>query len=141
MKRYILILALILSVAGIAATTNLNTAHAEEDVTSAAYLSKLAKETEKKLNVPVMVDEETQLVGIEGFDHEFQYNYLLVNYSSKDLDSAQFAKVMKAQLTETVCGKKELKVFLDENIALSFTYKGTDKKMVGKVSITKDMCE
>ena len=141
MKKSILILAIILSVTGITATTNLNTAYAKEDIASAAYLSKLAKSTEKKLNVPVMVDEDTQLVSIEGFDHEFQYNYQLVNYSSKDLDSAQFAKVMKEQLTGTVCGKKELKVFLDENIALSFTYKGTDKKQIGKISITKDMCE
>ncbi len=141
MKKSILILALILSVAGITATTNLSTAYAKEDITSAAYLSKLAKETEKKLNVPVMVDENTQLVSIDGFDHEFQYNYVLVNYSSKDLDSAQFAKVMKEQLQETVCKNKALEVFLDKNIALSFTYKGTDKKLVGKVSITKDMCE
>lgn len=141
MKKSILILALILSVTGITATANLSTAYAKEDITSAAYLSKLAKSTEKKLNVPVMVDEDTQLVSIEGFDHEFQYNYLLVNYSSKDLDSAEFTKIMKEQLTSTVCGKKELKVFLNENIALSFTYKGTDKKMVGKVSITQNMCK
>lgn len=141
MKKSILLLALILSIAGITATTNLNTAYAKEDVTSAAYLSKLAKATEKKLKVPVMVDEETQLVSIEGLDHEFQYNYLLVNYSSKDLDGEKFINIMKDQLKETVCTTKELKPFLDEGIALSYTYKGTDKKMVGKVSITKDMCK
>lgn len=140
MRTPILLLTLILSL-GMTTAFNINIAYAAEDITSAAYLSELAKQTEKKVKVPVMVDEETRLVSIEGFDHEFQYNYVLVNYSSNDLDSAKFIKIMKEQLTETVCGKKELKPFLDKDIALSYTYKGTDKKLIGKVSVTKDMCE
>jgi uncharacterized protein YxeA len=133
------VLALLLTI--IATLTVSSVAAYAEDMTSKAYLTKVAQEVKKKLELPKMVDEETKLVDIEAFDKEFQYDYILVNYKSKDLDSAKFIAIMKPQLKEAVCNNEKVKKqFLDKGVAVSYSYSGTDNKLIGKVSVTQEFC-
>lgn len=136
MKRILILMLTIittLSISSIAAYA--------EDVTSKEYLTKVAVEVKKKLELPKMVDEETKLVDIEGLDKEFKYDYILVNYTTKDLDSDKLIAIMKPQLKETVCNNEKVKKqFLDKGIAVTYSYSGSDNKLIGKITITQELC-
>jgi hypothetical protein len=91
-------------------------------------------------NLPIMVDSETRLDSSVGVNKQFRYNYTLINYSAEELDIAAIESSMRPQLINTVCTTKEMRVFVENGVPVTYAYYGKDGKQVTTIAVQPSDC-
>ena len=110
-----------------------------EDPRSEAHLSKVAAEVNKSL--PVMIDQETELLGVGTGPAMLIYNYRLVTYSAAQLDPKRIAAGAKQRVTEGACNYPETRDdYLKNGVTLRYAYFDKDKQPITAVDVTPADC-
>ena len=111
----------------------------EEDPRSQEYLSRIAAEINR--SVPVMIDQETELMPVAGAPGMLIYNYRLVGYSVTKLDHQKFAAGAKQRVTQGACERPETRdEFLKKGVTLRYSYFDKDKQHIATVDVTPADC-
>lgn len=111
----------------------------KEDPRSQEYLSRIAAEINR--SVPVMIDQETELMPVAGAPGMLIYNYRLVSYSVTNLDHQKFAAGAKQRITQNACGRPETRdEFLKKGVTLRYAYFDKDKQHIATVDVTPADC-
>ncbi len=111
----------------------------EEDPRSQEYLSRVAAEINR--SVPVMIDQETELMPVAGAPAMLIYNYRLVGYSVTKLDHQKFAAGAKQRITQGACGRPETRdEFLKKGVTLRYSYFDKDKQHIATIDVTPADC-
>jgi hypothetical protein len=111
----------------------------EADPRSQEFLDKIAAEINR--SVPVMIDQETELMPAAGAPGMLIYNYRLVSYSAEQLDHKEFAVGAKERLKQGVCNRPETRDdFLKKGVTLRYSYFDKDKQHIATVDVTPADC-
>ncbi len=112
---------------------------AREDPRSQAHLSRVAAELNRSL--PVMIDQETELLPSQGVEGMFIYNYRLVGYSAAQIDPKKFASGAKQRIVQGACNTPETRDdFLKKGVTLRYSYYDKDKQPVATVDVLPADC-
>jgi hypothetical protein len=110
-----------------------------EEPRSREYLSKVAAEINR--SVPVMIDQETELLPVQGADGVLIYNYRLVSYSTAQLDANKFAAGAKQRIAQSACSRPETRDdFLKKGVTLRYSYFDKDKQPIATIDVTPADC-
>lgn len=110
-----------------------------EEPGSKEHLSKVAAEINR--SVPVMIDQETELLPVEGADGMLIYNYRLVSYSSAQLDAKKFAAGAKERVGQAACSRPETRDdFLKKGVTLRYSYFDKDKQHIATIDVAPSDC-
>jgi hypothetical protein len=110
-----------------------------EDPRSQTRLSRIAAELNR--SVPVMIDQETELMPVQGAEGVLIYNYRLVHYSIGQIDRAQFAVGAKPRLAQAACNTEETRDdFLKKGVTLRYVYYDKDKQHIATIDVTPADC-
>jgi hypothetical protein len=111
----------------------------EPDPRSQEFLNKIAAEI--NLSVPVMIDQETELMPAAGAPGMLIYNYRLVNVSVAQVDHNRFTAGAKERLKEGACNRPETRDnFLKKGVTLRYSYFDKDKRHIATVDVTPSDC-
>ena len=109
------------------------------DPRSVEYLSKIAAEINR--SVPVMIDEETELLPAAAGHAMLIYNYRLVKHSVAQLDHQKFAAGAKQKVAQGACNRPETRDgFLKEGVTLRYSYFDKEKRHVATIDVTPADC-
>ncbi len=110
-----------------------------EDPRSQTRLGRIAAELNR--SVPVMIDQETELMPLQGTEGVLIYNYRLVNYSVAQINRDKFAAGAKQRLRHSACNTAETRDdFLKKGVTLRYTYYDKDKQHIATVDVTPADC-
>jgi len=110
-----------------------------EDPRSQTRLSRIAAELNR--SVPVMIDQETELMPVQSAEGVLIYNYRLVNYSVAQIDRAKFAAGAKQRVRQGACNTAETRDdFLKKGVTLRYTYYDKDKQHIATIDVTPADC-
>ena len=102
-------------------------------------LSQIAAEINR--SVPVMIDKETELTGVEGHEGMLIYKYRLVPYSVRQLDHQKFAAGAKQKVAQGACNAPETRDdFLKQGVTLRYSYFDKNKQHIATVDVTPADC-
>jgi hypothetical protein len=111
----------------------------QEDPRSVKHLGKIAAEINR--SVPVMIDQETELLPVVGAPGMLIYNYRLVSYSVTQLNASKFAAGAKERVTQGACGRPETREdFLKKGVTLRYSYYDKDKQHIATFDVTPADC-
>jgi hypothetical protein len=112
---------------------------APADPRSMEHLSKVAADINR--SVPVMIDEETELLPSTAGYAMLVYNYRLVKYSVAQLDHQKFAAGAKQKVTQGACSQPVMRDdFLKQGVTLRYSYFDKDKRHIATVEVTPADC-
>jgi len=124
MKRFIVILALLVPFASYAAM-------------SAKELSAVAKDVNKR--TPLMIDDDTRLEKVKAKGNKvLKYQYTMVNYTGAQFDIKKFRGSFKDSLTRHTCSK--MKKLLNDGVTIVYNYKAKDGKFLTEVKVNSGNC-
>ncbi len=110
-----------------------------EDPRSQAHLGRIAAELNR--SVPVMIDQETELMPSQGVEGVLIYNYRLVNYSAARINREKFAAGAKPRLRQAACNTAETRDdFLKKGVTLRYSYYDKDKQPIATIDVTPADC-
>jgi hypothetical protein len=111
----------------------------EPDPRSQEFLGRVAAEINR--SVPVMIDQETELMPAVGAPGILIYNYRLVNISVAQVDHNKFAIGAKERLKQGVCNRPETRDdFLKKGVTFRYSYFDKDKQHIATVDVTPSDC-
>ena len=111
----------------------------EANPRSQEFLEKMAAEINR--SVPVMIDQETELMPAAAAPRMLIYNYRLVSYSVTQLDYDKFAAGARGQLKQNACGRPETRDnFLKQGVTLRYSYFDKDKQHIATIDVTPFDC-
>ena len=110
-----------------------------EDPRSAERLGRVAAEINR--SVPVMIDQETELLPAVGAKGMLMYNYRLVKYSVAQVDAKKFAVGAEQRLRQNACASPEMRDdFLKKDVTLRYSYYDKNKQHIATVDVTPADC-
>ncbi len=111
----------------------------EPDPRSQAFLGKVASELNR--NLPMAVDQETELVNVLGLEATIVYNYRLINISSSELDAGQLVQQLQPTATNAACTTPETRdSFLKKGITMRYTYSDMNRVHLASFDVTSRSC-
>jgi len=111
----------------------------EADPRSQEFLSRIAAEINR--SVPVMIDQETELMPAAGAAGMLIYNYRLVSYSVAQLDHNRFATGAKEKVTQGACNRPETRDgFLKQGVTLRYSYYDKDGQHIATFDVRPSDC-
>ncbi len=112
--------------------------HYKEQKSSQSFLLQVASEINKDL--PIMVDRETMLSNVSTDNNTLVYNYVLVNYSSVEINPNVFIPTMGRALNNYVCSNPYTQKLLNSGVSLHYFYTSKDHIFIGEVRISSSDC-
>gem|GEM_PF-599099 len=111
----------------------------EPDHRSQEFLGKIAAEINR--SIPVMIDQETELMPAVGAPGMLIYNYRLVNVLAAQVDHNKFVAGAKERLKQGACNRPETRDnFLKKGVTLRYSYFDKDKQHIATVDVTPADC-
>jgi hypothetical protein len=111
----------------------------ETDPRSQEFLAGIAAEINR--SVPIMIDQETELMPAVGAPGMLIYNYRLVSYSVTQVDHERFAAGAKERVKQGVCGRPETRdSLLKKGVILRYSYFDRDKQHIATVDVAPSDC-
>ena len=111
----------------------------DPDPRSKEFLDRIAAEINR--SVPVMIDQETELMPAASEPGMLIYNYRLVNVSVAQVDGNKFAAGAKERLNQGACNRPETRDnFLKKGVTLRYSYFDKDKQHIATVDVTPSDC-
>ena len=102
-------------------------------------LQDAAKEIKSQL--PLMVDEETQLDSVLAVKNQIFCRYTMVNYKSTEIDAHEFEVEAKKLAKHNTCSNENTKKLLQLGANYVFIYFGKDGYKIARVLIDSKSCE
>lgn len=92
-------------------------------------------------NLPAPVDSDTRLDQVTAAPGQHLiYHYTLVNFTSDDIATDDFDKMIKPRLKTRLCESAEMRNFLKNGVTISYLYKGKDGKPIGGAKFEPREC-
>jgi hypothetical protein len=112
---------------------------AKADPRSSEHLRNIAAQINR--SIPVMIDQETELLPAEGHEGMLIYNYRLVGYSVSQLDHQKFAEGARQKVRQGACNRPETRdEFLKNGVTLRYSYFDKDKRHIATIDVTPADC-
>jgi hypothetical protein len=110
-----------------------------EDPRSSTRLSRIAADLNRSM--PVMIDQETELMPVQGAEGVLIYNYRLVNYSVAQINRDKFAAGAKQRVSQNACKTADTRdEFLNKGVTLRYNYYDKNKQHIATVDVTPADC-
>ena len=91
-------------------------------------------------STPMLLDEETRLDNVKvNNDKSMTYTYTLVTAEKKDIDEAEFSKMMVDYLHNTYMTHPDMEWYRDQGIILNHKYVDKNGVFVTNIEIKKDL--
>lgn len=111
----------------------------ESDPRSQEFLSKIAAEINR--SIPMMIDQETELMPALAAPGILIYNYRLVNVSTAQVDHNKFAAGAKERLKEGACSRPETRDnLLKKGVTLRYSYFDKEKQHIATIDVMPADC-
>jgi len=92
-------------------------------------------------NTPNMVDSETRMdKATVGPGTILTYHYTFPNYSSNEIESEWIYSELRERVTSDVCNSKKMKPSLQYGATYTYSYSGSDQKVIGAFQIKRKDC-
>lgn len=143
-KRVFILLGLLFSLFIITAIFNpveKNAGNKEEKITEVdKFLLKAANKINARL--PLTVDSETRLDTTFGYNKDFRYNYTMINYTAKEVESNTdaFRLEQLKQLENIACSSKEFAIFFNKGVSITHAYHGKNGALITVITIPPSQC-
>jgi hypothetical protein len=98
----------------------------------------MARDINKEL--PIMLDAETRLDSTIGSNRKVRYNFTLVNYRAEEVNASALAQGMKPALVQVVCTRKEMEIYVKNDIPVTYAYYGKEGKKVTSITVHASSC-
>jgi hypothetical protein len=109
------------------------------DPRSLEHLTQVAAEINR--SIPVMIDQETELLPAQAAEAMLIYNYRLVGYSAAQINPDKFAAGVREKVTQSACNRAETSEgFLKKGVSLRYSYFDKDKIHIATVDVTPKDC-
>jgi hypothetical protein len=109
------------------------------DPRSVEHLTQVASEINR--SVPVMIDQETELLPAQGAEAMLIYNYRLVSYSTAQINPEKFAAGVREKVTQSACNRPETsEAFLKRGVTLRYSYFDKNKLHIATVDVKPADC-
>jgi hypothetical protein len=87
--------------------------------------------------LPIAIDQNTELVAVGGLAGTLQYNYRLVRVSESDADTAALLAILRPKVRNHACSAPELrKTFLDRGVTVRFAYADKDLHRLFSIDVS-----
>ncbi|MDB5763196.1 MAG: hypothetical protein JWQ21_2191 [Herminiimonas sp.] len=97
--------------------------------------------TQMNRKMPMIIDQDTRLDRVSAEPgHHFTYHYTLLSMRSKDVNTADFQKMIRPQLKRKLCESIEMQNFLKSGVTVSYLYKDSDGHAIGGVEFAPSEC-
>ncbi len=96
--------------------------------------------SELNKNLPMMVDSETRLDSTVGINKQFRYNYTMINFLESEIDVPAFKEAMSPYVRNGVCTTEEMKVFVTNDVPVTYAYFDKDGKQFAIITIQPTEC-
>lgn len=91
--------------------------------------------------LPQTIDRETRLDGtISGPGRRFQYLYTMLNHDVSGIDVPAFELQIRQHLTNGVCTNPAMKVFMDNDVDMVYSYRDRSSRHITSVSVKRENC-
>ena len=97
----------------------------------------------QKMNrsMPQTVDRDTRLENVSAEPgQELAYHYTLTNMRSKEIDTANFYRILRPVLQKRVCAADDMKMFFRNRVTVAYAYRGKDGNDIGKLAFSPKDC-
>ena len=107
------------------------------------FLESVLKNMEEKTNrdLPIMLDEVTQLFNTEAKGQTFFLYYEVANSAFDDMSRQNFRKSMSRDLIKRTCVNLGQNNFLKKGVTFTHVYSGTDGKEIASITINTNDCK
>lgn len=120
-----------------------NNKHKKEREIKTAFYNEV-KNKIKTLNegLPLNINSETEWISVDSENAgNIQFNYKLINYTSSEINPYFVENLYLRNVTHQVCGMAENKHFLEIGGSYSYSYYGSDGKLLFHGVTTNKSCE
>ena len=101
----------------------------------------LSASSSMNTELPQRIDDNTRLDRTSVFDTTFVYHFTLLQYPARDIDSDNFANVMREELHDSICQSPEMALFLSNGVPLIYAYSGMYGESLASVIIDQQSCD
>lgn len=92
-------------------------------------------------DVPITLDADTRLDRVTAEPgHRLSYHYTLTSVQSKDIQRADFLKLIRPPLQARLCESNEMRSFLKHGVTISYNYRSSDGGRLGTARFTASDC-
>jgi hypothetical protein len=100
-----------------------------------------AASTQLNRRLPIMVDQETQIVSTAALDHVLQYNYQLIHVTVGQVDTTVLAAAARPQVTQFACSTPQtLNAVLKRGVTLRYSYADNKGQHLFTFDVTAHDC-
>lgn len=103
-----------------------------------SVLSYLANEKNKHL--PMMIDKETRLVNVSGFNNRFTYFYKFVNFEKSNINVRKLKIAMSKKLLSFVCTQPESIKLIKQGMTAAYNYSDKHNNYIMEIIIYPENC-
>lgn len=106
------------------------------------YVSLSLKKTAREINsqTPIMIDSDTQLSSVLALEKNINFNYKLVNISSKQIDPGQLRNYALNNMNDNACKNKATRDLIDLGVKYVYIYWGNDDLLITRVVLDNYNC-
>lgn len=90
-------------------------------------------------NLPMMIDSETRLDNVFGFNNTLTYQATVVNYFSHEIDPA-ILQAMKPNMVNYLCTNPQTAYFFENGVSVQYDYSGKARKYITSITISPRDC-
>jgi hypothetical protein len=105
--------------------------------------SELIQQTvnEINMNLPFMIDSETELFTTVGIGDKIQYHYRLINMTEDQINTEELKTYLVENIKNSSCTIEETRKLLDQNIKLEYIYHDKNNIYLMRYILDKKICE
>lgn len=110
------------------------------EATSKEYLMEVAQVTNKDL--PIIFDEQTELVKLEGLEGILVYHYRLPKIKPGQITSSYLIEQLRPSVTDNACSTPETREnFINKGVTLRYLYKDFNDDEIAQIDIAESDCQ
>ena len=98
--------------------------------------------TQQNKSLPMMVDKDTRWdTTIPGPGKNWTYVYTLVTPELKNITNKEINDALGGKIRLGVCTMKEMQIFVDKGVKVTYKYRDNEGKFIGEVVVTPEDCK
>lgn len=113
-------------------------ATASDDWGSLERLSLVANNLNKLM--PMMVDQITEAFVVTPHDHEVEFSFRITSLEASEIKNNVDPNYLKSERVNYACTKPDIRLLIDHNIRMRYSYFDKNKKFVMSTVVTKADC-
>lgn len=102
----------------------------------------VAASAQQNKSLPMMVDKDTRWdTTIPGPGKNWTYVYTLVSPELKNITNKEINDALGEKIRVGVCTMKEMQVFIDKGVKITYKYRNSEGGFIGEVVVTPEDCK